>query len=227
MQPSLHPRLGLRPSSFYSLFFLLNFQSSEKFFNCHHSFYVPSVEKTHASYFLNPQFFFARWKQGVQLLTNVFFLTSNYIMFGTEFFKKETLAFGWFNNYHNVDLWKFVSPYLIFKTPTINHTTNSFFFKLKKFCIDCTLIYDSYYHFKTLYYLNKYNFFTVGLSHSRMNPWIFSYSFFALTDSILTQTAFFYIVNFSLQSAFKAKFVMYKKSWYSVCSSFSSIPLLH
>lgn len=194
------------------MFFLTNVKSTSNFFLPHHELYNAGVFKVNNHYVLNPKFFIIKWKQGVEFLINVFYLTHNHLIFGTEFFKKETSAFNW-EFFTTQPLWK-ISPYsFLYKETRINHVSNSFYFKLKQKNIDCVFIYDAYYHFKTLYYLNRYKYFSIGFSHSRINPWIFSYSFFVLNDSILTQSVFFYLINFTKKIALHHKFYTQKSYW--------------
>jgi len=63
-----------------------------------------------------------------------------------------------------------IKTFFFAKNNQINQTAGSFYRKLKKKQLDGVFIYDTYYHFKNLYYLRRMRFFTVGLTNQRVNP---------------------------------------------------------
>jgi hypothetical protein len=208
---------NLIPNYEYQLtqfFFLLNFRSINNFFYLNHEYSLLGIQQFKSFLTSSGVIFFTRWRQGTTLLYSLFYLEPRSLLLGTEFFMRETCAYNW--NFFDGDLifWKYSKNYLFLKTNRVNQSTQSFYRKLKKKKIDCVFVYDAYYHFKNLYYLNKGQFFTIGLSHQRINPWLFSYVFIVLNDSLISQLLFLSLLNLSKKVVLKSVFLIKKFSWY-------------
>jgi hypothetical protein len=198
----------------FNIFFLTGFIKNYNFFLIHHQFRKMYLLGNKNFHYLNTTLFFNKWHNGLNFLFHIFYFNSKLILLGTEFFKKETNVFNWLFLKSNTKFWNYYFSYFIFKTSKINTVTNSFFLKLKKYGIDMFLIYDCYYHFKNLYYINKYGFFSIALTNARINPWIVSYSFPVINDSFMTHLLFFNIINFSFKQAFVVKYQTLFKNWF-------------
>lgn len=85
------------------------------------------------------------------------------LYFSNNFFKDELSAINWkfFKNLKN--LYKYVSPFLFHKSTKIFNYGWLVFYKLRLSGFNIALLVDVLYHKKTIYYLNRSEFFTIGL----------------------------------------------------------------
>lgn len=57
--------------------------------------------------------------------------------------------------------------------------------------LNVLIITDAFYHYKNLYYFQKYNFFSIGLVSAAMSPDKVSYAVAGLSNNFFTQNFFF------------------------------------
>jgi hypothetical protein len=156
---------------------------------------------------------FHRWRDGLELLYNVFFYNFNSIIFSSPNFKNETLALNWNNNHFDMNLWKYYYPFFIFKLHKYNNRSGFFFEKLSNSDINFFIIVDCFYQYKNLFYLKKKNYYSVGLVSINIDPWIVTYPIIGFFENFVIQLFFFKLLILMQRRSLFFKFHHFKTLW--------------
>ncbi len=157
--------------------------------------------------------FVLRWLEAYNLIFNIFYYNYNPLFFGTNLFKNEILSLNWNYNYFDINLWNYYFPFFIFKLNNYNKKTDFFFDKLSFLNVNFFLISDCLFHFKTLHYIKKKNYYSVGLVNASLDPWIVTYPILTLFESFLTQLFFFKLLLFIEKQVLFFKYTHLKNTW--------------
>lgn len=106
---------------------------------------------------------YASWTNAYNLMFNIFFYKIEILTFGNPFFKNEVLALNWSSKELLGTFWRFIKPFLIYQSVKINDYGDFTFRNLNNMGYYISLILDVTYHKKTIYYLRKSKFYTVGV----------------------------------------------------------------
>lgn len=197
-----------------NLFFLFNYSLFNSYFKVHHNFnlfYVYSF--SNKLILIDPVKFLIRWKESYDLIFNIFYYNFNPLVFSSNLFKNETLALNWNYNIFDVNVWRYYFPFFIFKISNFNRKTDFFFDKIYTRGINFFIITDCQYHFKNLHYINKKNFYSIGLVNVNLDPWIVTYPIVTFFENFLTQMFFFKILIFIERKVLLEKYVFFKRIW--------------
>jgi hypothetical protein len=135
------------------------------------------------------------------------------LLFGSFFFKNEILSYNWNNSILTPHNWKYSYSFFVYKTNTFSSKVDFFFWKLNEQGIDFSLVIDTFFHFKNIFYFKKNNIYTFGLIPFNLNPWIVNYAFPILNLSLLTQYFFLKILLLIQKNSLLYKFNLLKKYW--------------
>lgn len=113
--------------------------------------------------------FYSSWTNAYNLIFNIFFYKIEILTFGNAFFKNEILALNWDNKNFLNTFWRYAKPFLIFQSVKINDFGDFIFRNLNHMGYYIGLILDITYHKKTIYYLRKSKFYTIGIVPSNYN----------------------------------------------------------
>jgi len=212
-------RLGKPNSSrillkLFNLFFLFNytlFDDKSKPHGNYKLFYIKDF--SNKIVILDTPIFLARWKDAYSLLFNTFWYEINMATLGSPVFKDEILAINWSLNYFNIDLWRYHSPFFIFKTNNYSKLTDFFFDKFYSHNKNFFVITDCFYHFKNLHYLKKKNYYSLGLVDAKIDPWMVTYPIISFFESYVTQLFFFKLLIFIQKQTSLLKFNYFKNNW--------------
>jgi hypothetical protein len=134
------------------------------------------------------------WVNVLNFIQNLFFFNLAYVFFSSSYFKYESLSFNWSKNKHIKSLWRYTNPFIFFLS---NKTTlyNDIYFKmLTKKAINVSFLIDVYYHKRTLYYLHKYKFITVGPVPISSNLYLLNIAFPTSSNSVFSNLFFIKLI---------------------------------
>ncbi len=198
----------------FNLFFLFNCSLFNSYFKPHHNinlFYVYSF--SNKLILIDPVKFLIRWKDSYDLLYNIFYYNFNPLVFSSNLFKNETLALNWNYNIFDINLWRYYFPFFIFKLSNFNKKTDFFFDKIFSKGINFFLITDCQFHYKNLHYINKKNFYSIGLVNINLDPWLVTYPIISFFENFLTQLFFFKLLIFIEKKVLLQKHIFFKNLW--------------
>ena len=133
---------------------------------------------------------FVKWKQFYLLMFNLYFYRVNSLLFGTTFFRREILSLNWNLNSGLRNFWKYVNPFLTFRSTKIFNHGWVLFSTLKLRGYTTAFIFDALYHNKTLYYLRTNNYYTIGLVPTNLSCSSLDFALPSSSDNIFTQLFF-------------------------------------
>ena len=177
--------------SFFKVYISTNSFNYRYFLETHNSwksFYIYNSKS--GTSILNLNKIFLKWKNFYYLFYNLLYYNIDIVIFGTSFFKKELLSINW-NIFSNVtSMWRYIKPFLFFKSNQIFILGEYIFSRLKSQGINLALVNDVLYHNKTIYYLHKSSFFTFGLVPTNYSLHTVNFALPTSTDNLFTQLFF-------------------------------------
>lgn len=170
--------------------------------------------KNKDKYFIfNPQSFLKKWHNIYTFVFNVFYYKSAPVMFGSNFFKKEVLAFNWLLHVFKSSTWRLFSLFFTFKLTAHNRYLKPFYVQLRRKKINLALITDIEYHYKTIFYLKKSRWFVIALVSYNINPWIANYSMPIFKNNFFIQFFFIKFLFFLKKNALHCYYLSVQKFW--------------
>jgi len=134
--------------------------------------------------------YFKRWVDSYNLLFNLFYAEPSVQMLSNKLFIEESLVFNWSHSKKNYKLFKYTQPWFIFKDAPHGGYIHLVMRFLVDQNVDFLLLIDIHNHNKMLSYLQKYNFYIIGLIPVSRAPWRVSYPIPMFADSQLSQFYF-------------------------------------
>ena len=162
---------------------------------------------------LNVNKFFARWKDVYYLMFNLFFYKIDTLTFGTSFFKQELLSLNWQSMKKFKFMWRYTRPFLSLRSNKITTYGDFVFYRLNLLGMRLGLIIDVLYHSKTIYYLHRSGFYTVGLVPINYNINTLNFAIPSTSDSLLTQIFFIRFLSLIKQNTSLTQFNSASKLW--------------
>lgn len=198
----------------FNLFFLFNYVLFDNRFSANGNFKLFYIKDfTDKIVVLDVPTFFKRWKDSYSLLFNIFWYELNLTIFGSPFFKIETLSLNWHSNAFDINFWKYFHPFFIFKSNEYGKVVDFFFEKLNQHNKGFFIISDCFYHFKNAHYLKKKNYYTIGLVDVRTDPWLVTYPIVSFFESFVTQLFFLKLLVFIHRQALLLRYNLFKNIW--------------
>lgn len=198
----------------FNLFFLFNYSIFNTKFRHNFRFNFLMVKEFKKKIILiNINKFFSRWIDSYNLFYNIFFYNFMPLTFGSSLMKNEVLAINWYYSKFDINLWNYYFPFFIFKLNNYNKKSEYFFEKLYYTNINFFFIIDTIFHYKNLYYFKRYNYYTIGLVDSSLNPNLVSYPILNFFSSYNTQIFFFRLIIFIQKLVYLKKFCYFKNLW--------------
>lgn len=152
------------------------------------------------------------WTNVLNFVQNLFFFNLTYVFFSSSYFKYESLSFNWMKNNHLKSLWRYTNPFIFFLN---NKTTlyNDIFFKLlSKKAINISFLVDVYYHKRTVYYLQKYKFTTIGPVPISSSFYLLNITFPTSSNSVFSNLFFIRLITRVKKMVLYNKYQGYKNS---------------
>ena len=163
---------------------------------------------------LNVSKFYTRWKDVYYLLFNLFYYELEVLTFGSSFFKSELLALNWQSMSRFKFMWRYTKPFLSLRPNKINIYGDFIFYRLNLLGMRVALITDILYHSKTIYYLHRSSFYTLGLVPVNYNLNTVDFAIPASLDSILGQAFFIRFLSLVQQNVSVARYSLLKDFWF-------------
>lgn len=166
------------------------FVMSDLYASSHHSFSPFFFQNgSKGTSFINIRKINARWSESYNLMFNLIYYDLVSLFFGNIYFKKEISALNWgLKSVEN--LWRLTQVVILDRNNKIADSANYIFYKIRLFGIIATFVFDSEYHTKTLYYLRRYGFYTIGLVALNKDRRVLDYAI-PIGSSNLTAQLFF------------------------------------
>lgn len=211
----------------FKLFFLFNYSVADTHFPAHHIYKLFHVQILQRDLIIiDAKKIFSRWRDGLELLYNAFYYDFHSLVFSSPFFKNETLAINWYTNAFEINLWRYYFPFFVFQLHKYNNKSGVFFEKLATLDINFFIVVDCFYQYKTLFYIKKKSYYSVGLISINVNPWIIAYPIIGFFENLTLQIFFFKLIIILQKRALFSRFMQKKQLWwqflftkkiYSIC----------
>lgn len=214
---SLSTGLEVKMLKMFKTFIKLNSNSAHNITTTHFSF--KSFYMGHRRgglVILNTRKLFTRWKDIYHLLFNLFFYKLDMLLFGSSFFKSELLALNWQNMEKFKFMWRYTRPFLTLKSNKITTYGDFVFSRIGSLGFRLSLLVDVLYHNKTIYYLHRSGFYTMGLVPVNYNMNSVNFAIPTSSDSLMAQIFFIRFTTLVKQSTLTSRYNDLKRLWLSV-----------
>lgn len=198
----------------FKIFFLFNNSFSNTLFFGNTAFagynLVPKGEKILV---LNYKSYLHRWLVSYDLLFNLNYFNISKLFFTSPLFYLQNSALNWNDFSWTFELWQWFQHVFIFQSPRHDPKLTYFFSKIKIYGASCAVITDTNYHLKTVFYLKKSYFFTIGLIHVNEDPFFLEYPIVAFFNNYLIQSFFIKFIFFIQKQSNAVKLNYYAHLW--------------
>jgi len=190
-------------------------QNSTEFFKIHPSckFFFSQQKKNGISVYSLTRLF-NRWYDFFNLVFNILYFNINCLYFGNKLFKNEILSFNWSLTSNLKHYWKHIRPYLYLKPHKINDKTNVLFSNITEYNTSISFIFDTCYHTNTVYYLKRWNFYTIGSVPITSNMYNVHFALPISDDSVFMHLFFMRLVFFIKKSSLEYKYRNLRLNWF-------------
>lgn len=159
---------------------------------------------------------FQRWKDVYYLIFNLFYYEIELLTFSTSFFRFEILSLNWRIMSKFKFMWRYTKPFLTSKPNKITTHGDFIFYRLNLLGLRVSLIVDILYHSKTVYYLHRAGFYTIGLVPVNYNINTVGFAVPIASDSLFTQIFFIRFLSITQQNSKTLKYCSKKNNWSSL-----------
>ena len=162
---------------------------------------------------LNINKLFNRWKDVYYLVFNLFYYEIELLTFSTSFFRSEVLSLNWQVMSKFKFMWRYTKPFLTSKPNKITTYGDFIFYRLNLLGLRVSLVVDVLYHSKTIYYLHRAGFYSIGLVPVNYNINTVNFAVPTASDSLFTQIFFIRFLAVTQQNSKTLKYRANKTSW--------------
>jgi len=156
---------------------------------------------------------FSRWVSTNVLLTNLFYYNIKILSFGSKLLKDEILSLNWKLSPSNLLSHASFDKSFFFSSAKTGPLYAKSFLRLSTFKIENSFIFDLNFHHRTIFFLRRYKFFSMGLVASTQNPWVVDYPIPVSISNILTQYYFIKLFLYTFSVARHLYFLNCKSLW--------------
>ena len=157
-----------------------------------------------------------RWNNIHQLLFNVFYFSTDVIVFGHKFFKNEIVSLNRavINSKH---FWKRYLNLVEYSTGVVGGSLTSKLLKaMRVFKIQLAFVADATLHYKTSLLLKRQDVITIGVVSYTQNPWLFTYPIPVHANGYLSQYYFIRYIYCMKQTGLSARNAEILSLWVSL-----------
>ena len=162
---------------------------------------------------LNINKLFNRWKDAYYLTFNLFYYEIELLTFSTSFFRSEILSLNWQVMSKFKFMWRYTKPFLTSKPNKITTYGDFIFYRLNLLGLRVSLVVDVLYHSKTIYYLHRAGFYSIGLVPVNYNIATVNFAIPTASDSLFTQIFFIRFLSVTQQNSKTLKYKSQKNTW--------------
>jgi len=163
---------------------------------------------------LNINKLFTRWKEAYYLMFNLFYYEIEMLTFATSFFKSEVLSLNWQVMSRFKFMWRYTKPFLSLKPNKITTYGDFIFYRLNLLGLRTALVIDVLYHNKTIYYLHRASFYSLGLVPVNYNISTLNFAIPLASDSLLAQIFFIRFTTQIQQSSKSLRYQSFRSMWF-------------
>lgn len=167
---------------------------------------------------------FQRWKSCYFLLHNLYYHNVSILTFSPSFFKKEVLALNWTFHKQFQFMWRYTRPFLVHKPNKITNHGDFVFRNLRALGLSVGIVTDVLYHTKTIYYLKRTTFYSIGLVPTIYNAYTVDFALPTAYESMFTQIFFIRFLVRTKQDASSTEFNNLNDMWFTPLTSTTYIP---
>lgn len=147
------------------------------------------------------------------LLFNVLYFNMKVLSFGNSVFRQEICALNWDYLTPYLYLHKFNKLSIFFQPNRLNDKFPKIFRFFKTNGFHASIVYDSNYHKRTVYYLQRLSFYSIGIIPANMPKYTLNVSLPTLNDSLLMHLFMMRLFLRVNQSVRKSKFDLSYSFW--------------
>ena len=155
--------------------------------HCKLSFFKIGLE---TELLVNLNKYYYKWINLITLVKSIFFFDLKFKLFTNKFLKKETLFLNWETLNQNFQIFKKTQPHYLYKNYNYGGKVINVFKQEISKNVNGVFITDLVEQKKILYYARISGFFTVVLTPSIYNPWLYSYPVLQFSNSFSIQKLF-------------------------------------
>jgi hypothetical protein len=156
---------------------------------------------------------FNRWKSAYYLTYNLYYYRIDILTFAPSFFRNEVLSLNWQDLYRFKYVWRYTRPFLTLKPNKITNHAEFIFRRLRLLGLSIGLVTDILYHHKTIYYLRRSTFYSIGLVPSIYHINSVDFAIPTTYESILMQVFFVKFLTRTRQTALTVRHAELKTLW--------------
>lgn len=156
---------------------------------------------------------FVRWNDAYLLLFNLFYYKIDLLVFGTSVFKNELLGLNWDMFSRLRVSWRYTKPFLFHRPNKIDRLGDWLFLRIRLFGVNSAFVLDVLYHKKTIHYLHRSGFYTIGAVPTTAHIKSVNFALPTSLDSGLTQLFFLRFTLVTKKQASRFFFDEAHSSW--------------
>lgn len=184
-------RLDSWTKTSFKLFTQVSLYNRKKLFRPHHTFNVDGyINSGENGGFSNVRLFYAAYRKFYSLLYTMIYFNVPSLIFSNAIFREEACSLNWEHLSKHLFIWKYNYHSLFYKPSKLDDRLPMIFSLFKQSGIVSSLIIDSLYHSKTIYYLHRHNIYSIGFVEGNKPKHVLNSSLPALGDTLLSQLFF-------------------------------------
>ena len=157
--------------------------------------------------------FFLRWRRLYYFLFNIYFFNLGIIYFGNIFFKNDINSLNWSVLGRTESLFRYAHNFFTLKPSRIFNQGWVLFYKLRLSGLNLAFVCDLRFHKKTLYYLRRVQFFTIGIVPINYNQLLLDFALPSSSDNYTTQLFMLHFTRSLKKTAELHKYHSRSKLW--------------
>lgn len=184
-------KLNSVTSNSFKIFINCSMYNNKRIFKVHHTYNIDGlISSSNNAGFNNIKSFLNSYKKFFNLIYYITYFKLPTIMFSNNIFREEVCSINWAHLSNHLFIWKYNYYSIFFKPSKLKDSLVYTFTLFKQARISSSIVTDTQYHNKTIYYLHRYNFYSIGISDAGKSKYILNSSLPALGESITSQLFF-------------------------------------
>ena len=153
------------------------------------------------------------YKNFNKLVYNMLYYNLKILSFGNSIFRQEILAMNWNFFSHYYSLFKLANSSIFFQPNKLNDKFPKIFKFLRINGFHTAIVYDTNYHKKTVYYLQRLSFFSIGIVPANLPKYMLNVSLPILNDSLLMHLFTIRLFTYIKQDVDNKLFLSFYRLW--------------
>ena len=184
-------------SSSFKTFVNLSSYSSKRVLIIHHSHLRDGLTNSWGNGgFSCAKSFFSLYKKFFNLIYSILHYNIPKLIFSNNIFREECCALNWASLSSHLFIWRYNYHSLFYKPSKLQDSLLTAFYMLRQAGITSGIVVDTLYHSKTIYYLHRTNFYSVGLVDAGKSKYTLNAALPALGENLASQLFFIRSIMF-------------------------------